>query len=53
MIISSLLLSSFADDKNINHGIKSCKDVETMQNDLDILYDWQEIDNMQFNDTKF
>ena len=51
-IIKSIL-SSFADDTKINHGIKSYEDAEDMQNYLEILYTWQDINNMQFNDTKF
>ena len=47
------ILSSFADDTKINHGIKSLDDAEEMQKDLEILYNWQNSNNMQFNDTKF
>ena len=40
-------------DTKINHGIKSLDDAEDMQKDLYILYNLQNSNNMQFNDTKF
>ena len=45
--------SIFADDTKATKEIKSIEDAEDLQKDLEILYNWQDINNMQFNDTKF
>ena len=51
--INSSILSSFADDTKIWRGVKSqiCK--IQLQNDLNIIYNWALINNMEFNDKKF
>ena len=46
-------MSLFADDIKMNIGIKNIEDAETLQSNLDILYQWQDVNNMQLNDTKF
>jgi hypothetical protein len=46
-------VSSFADDTRISSHIKSIEDVEIFQNDLNTIYNWQDINNMSSNDNKF
>lgn len=46
-------LSSFADDTRVLSGIKSINDSVNLQKDLNSIYDWADINNMSFNNTKF
>jgi len=46
-------VSSFADDTRISHGITSEEDVAQLQSDLQIVYEWQQENNMLFNEKKF
>ena len=48
-----LFVSIFADDTRITRKIENESDVESLQNDLETLYDWQERNNMEFNSKKF
>ena len=49
----SALKQVYVDDTKIKKGIKSEKDIEDLQDDLEKLYDWAEKNNMVFNGTKF
>ena len=42
-------VSSFADDTRISQGIISQEDVARLQSDLQIVYEWQQENNMLFN----
>ena len=46
-------LSSFADDTRLWMRIKSILDTKTLQDDLTALYNWSELNNMDFNSDKF
>ena len=46
-------LSLFADDTRIARKVASEDDVESLQTDLEKLYNWQESNNMLFNSKKF
>ena len=46
-------VSLFADDTRILRPVRNLEDVELLQQDLDKLYHWQEINNMAFNGKKF
>ena len=50
--ITSTFVSSFADDTGVAKGISSVEDVETLQLDLQSMYEWAE-ENMEFNFPKF
>ena len=50
---SSSFVSIFADDTRISKEVQSESDVETLQKDLEQLYDWQKKNNMEFNSKKF
>ena len=43
----------YVDDTTVKKGITSEEDVESLQEDLDKLYDWAKTNNMVFNGTKF
>ena len=45
--------SSFADDTRILMTITDRRDCERLQEDLSTIYDWAQVNNMQFNGTKF
>ena len=47
--ITSTFVSSFADDTRVAKGISSVEDVETLQLDLQSIYEWAEENNMEFN----
>ena len=47
------IVSLFADDTRIARMIKEESDVEALQLDLEKLCKWQEMNNMQFNGSKF
>ena len=51
--IKNAFLSSFADDTRMGMSIKSHDDVKTLQNDLDVVYQWAEDNNMILNSSKF
>ena len=46
-------VSLFADDTRIIKPVNNLDDVESLQNDLEKLYTWQEKNNMKFNGKKF
>ena len=46
-------VSSFADDTRILKIIKDHNDRETLQSDLNIVYNWSKKNKMQFNESKF
>ena len=50
--ITSTFVSSFADDTRVVKGISSVEDVETLQLDLQSIYEWAE-ENIEFNFPKF
>ena len=51
--VSSSLLSSFADDTRIGHGISTSQDMRQLQTDLEAVYRWSKNNNMEFNSDKF
>ena len=46
-------ISLFADDTRIARKVNIEEDVESLQADLERLYNWQEVNNMAFNEKKF
>ena len=46
-------VSFFADDTRVLLAITNEDDIQTLQNDLKIIYKWQQVNNMQFNENKF
>ena len=46
-------ISSFADDTRVLRGIQDTNDILALQEDLRRVYEWQNDNNMQFNDKKF
>ena len=52
-INSSSFVSLFADDTRITRKIQNESDIESLQSDLETLYDWQKNNNMEFNSKKF
>jgi len=51
--VTSSFVSSFADDTRIGRQIGKPKDTEELQSDLNLIYDWANENNMQFNSDKF
>ena len=51
--IKHSILSSFADDTRLMKAISCAADVSLLQEDLDVVYDWTSINNMDFNGKKF
>ena len=51
--ITSTFVSSFADDTRVAKSINSVEDVETLQLDLQSIYEWAEENSMEFNFPKF
>ena len=51
--VSHASASSFADDTRILGAITGPEDVNAMQSDLDIIYQWSVLNNAQFNPDKF
>ena len=51
--ITSIFVSSFADDTRVAKGISSVEDLETLQLDLQSIYEWAEENNMEFYFPKF
>ena len=45
--------SMFADDTRLIGNIESEEDAEKFQDDLNLIYEWAEANNMQFNGKKF
>ena len=45
--------SSFADDTRILLSVSCDDDMEKMQTDLNLIYNWSDCNNMQFNGNKF
>jgi hypothetical protein len=45
--------SSFADDSRILMTITDRTDGERLQEDLSAIYEWTQVNNMQFDGTKF
>ena len=46
-------LYSFADDTRLMKGISKNTDVQSLQDDLDVVYQWTSSNNMQLNGLKF
>ena len=46
-------LSSFADDRWLMKEIKNLADIIQLQDDLNIVYEWTELNNMKLNGLKF
>jgi len=51
--IKHSILSSFADDTRLMKVISCAADVSLLQDDLDAVYDWTSINNMELNGKKF
>ena len=51
--VASAYVSSFADDTRAAHGIDTVQDVAELQADLNVIYQWADDNNMQFNSKKF
>ena len=47
------IASMFADDTRLMGKVKVEADVESLQSDLDRVYEWADSNNMKFNSTKF
>ena len=50
--LGTSFLSSFADDTRVSRGIESVRDASLLQEDLDAIYKWADLNNMKFNDKK-
>ena len=46
-------MRTFADDTRVTKYIRTKEGMESLQTDLDKIYQWQETNNMQFNGAKF
>ena len=51
--LAKAFLSSFADDTRIGSEITSHEDTVQLQNDLEAVYSWTDVNNMQLNSSKF
>ena len=51
--VVSAFVSSFADDTRVAHIVDSVEDVARLQSDLNVIYQWSDTNNMQFNSKKF
>ena len=51
--VAHAFLSSFADDTRIGSKIASPQDNKTLQADLDVVYEWTLVNNMELNADKF
>ena len=47
------MLKSFADDTRVMKGVSNVKEASQLQEDLNSVYDWATINNMEFNSLKF
>ena len=50
--ITHAILSSFADDTNVWKGISTLREKWQLQIDLDLIYQWAELNNLEFNSKK-
>ena len=51
--VASAFVSSFADDTRVLGKVTNTQDVESLQSDLDIIYQWSNTNNALFNSDKF
>ena len=51
--VSSAFVSSFADDTQVSHRIKTAEDSNALQEDLKTIYQWSAENNMKFNSENF
>ena len=51
--IAHSFLSSFADDTRVGHAVDSPADCINLQNDLEEVYSWTDVNNMELNGGKF
>ena len=51
--VAVAFLSSFADDTRVGNSIRSIEDTETLQNDLQSVYNWTTDNNMELHGDKF
>ena len=51
--VVSAFVSSFADDTRAALATDTAQDVSNLQKDLNSIYQWADVNNMQFNDGKF
>ena len=51
--VAHAFLSSFADDTRVGKSVQNEQDVQILQEDLYKIYEWANLNNMTFNDTKF
>merc|ERR1712030_51100 len=51
--VKNCLVRSFADDTRVNKKIGNNFDKESIQKDLEAIYDWAEKNKMKFNENKF
>ena len=51
--VNHATIKSFADDTRAMLSVQNLSDKEKLQADLEIIYSWAEVANLQFNDTKF
>ena len=51
--IASAFLSSFADDTRVGNSIVSLSDAQSLQADLNVIYQWSVLNNMEFHSDKF
>jgi hypothetical protein len=51
--VAHAFLSSFADDTRVGKSVQNEQDVQILQEDLCKIYEWANLNNMTFNDTKF
>ena len=51
--LSEAFLSSFAEDTQIGSAVGSTSDIQALQADLDTVYQWTHVNNMELNASKF
>jgi len=51
--VASAFVSSFADDTRVLGKVTNTQDVESLQSDLYIIYQWSNTNNALFNSDKF
>ena len=51
--VAHAFLSSFADDTRVGKAIKTVADADLLQQDLNQVYQWAALNNMEFNEPKF
>ena len=52
-VFESTRVSSFADDTRASRGIKDPADSAQLQKDIETIYKWARVVNMEFNGDKF